>query len=138
MFKLYLVRVCSYARTAGAGQHWCPPGLVQYGWGHWPPPGTVQPAGDTEDTEQTAEAGEEEAGEPGDTAHNFETVDIVQCRSSEPPTSDGDSEDDDEAGDGNTENADSKSETELIVTLCESPHRWCLLSGGRGQPSNQI
>ena len=133
--------MCSYARTAGAGggagagQHWCPPGLVQYGWGHWPPPGTVQPAGDTEDTEQTAEAGEEEAGEPGDTAHNFETVDIVQCRSSEPPASDGDSEDDDEAGDGNTENADSKSETELIVTLCESPHRsvCCLVAAASHQ-----
>ena len=114
-------------RTAGAGQHWCPPGLVQYGWGHWPPPGTVQPAGDSEDTAQT-EAGEREAGgEPGDTNHNTETVDIVQCRSSEPPistsTSDGDGEDDKEAGGGDTENADSKSETELIVTLCESPHR---------------
>ena len=122
--------MCSYVRTAGAGggagagQHWCPPGLVQYGWGHWPPPGTVQPAGDSEDTAQT-EAGEGEAGgEPGDTNHNTETVDIVQCRSEAPSSDSGsDGEDDKEAGGGDTENADSKSETELIVTLCESPHR---------------
>ena len=117
------MRTAGAGGGAGAGQHWCPPGLVQYGWGHWPPPGTVQPAGDSEDTAQT-EAGEEEAGgEPGDTNHNTETVDIVQCRSSEPPTSTSDGEDDKEAGGGDTENADSKSETELIVTLCESPHR---------------
>ena len=118
------MRTAGAGGGAGAGQHWCPPGLVQYGWGHWPPPGTLQPAGDSEGRAQT-EAGEEEAGgEPGDTNHNTETVDIVQCRSEAPSSDSGsDGEDDKEAGGGDTENADSKSETELIVTLCESPHR---------------
>ena len=90
-----------------SGAHWCPPELVQYGWGHYTSQqaspqaslslhsNQVQPAplGQTEQTEDREERGESEDQSSGQQSEE-------------------------------TEKTGESLDPEMMVTLCESPHRF--------------
>ena len=106
------------------GAHWCPPELVEFGWGHFShhysqqaPLGSLntnkvqpEPSGQTEQTGGRDESDHHQQSSTSQGSEDgAETEDVEQVESTE------------EEG---TEKTGESLDPDLMVTLCESPHRF--------------
>ena len=104
------------------GAHWCPPELVEFGWGHFSqqysqqaPLGSLntnkvqpEPSGQTEQTGGRDESDHHQSSTSQDSEDGAETEDVEQVESTEE----------------GTEKTGESLDPDLMVTLCESPHRF--------------